>query len=79
VLVEAPGANLVSGMEWLQTAYTVWFNRRHGLSGHPLRRAITVLIDEGEPQGKMLYGYVGTANRDIVEEVWLLEEYILHL
>ncbi|HEY5707439.1 MAG TPA: hypothetical protein VIS96_17915, partial [Terrimicrobiaceae bacterium] len=34
LLVETPGANLVSGMQWLQTAYTVWFNRRHRLSGH---------------------------------------------
>jgi putative transposase len=61
LLVETPGANLVSGMQWLQTAYTVWFNRRHRLSGHLFGgRYKAVLIDEGEPQGKMLYGYVGT-------------------
>jgi len=51
LLVETPGANLVSGMQWLQTAYTVWFNRRHGLSGHLFgARCKAVLIDEGEPQ-----------------------------
>jgi REP element-mobilizing transposase RayT len=62
LLVETPRANLVSGMQWLQTAYTVWFNRRHNLSGHLFGgRYKAVLIDEGEPQGKMLYGYVGTA------------------
>ena len=32
--------DLVSGMQWLQTAYTAWFNRRHGLKRTPLRRAI---------------------------------------
>ena len=61
LLVETPRANLVKGMQWLQTAYTVWFNRRHDLTGHLFGgRYKAVLIDEGEPQGKMLYGYVGT-------------------
>ena len=26
LLAETPQANLVNGMQWLQTAYTVWFN-----------------------------------------------------
>jgi putative transposase len=61
LLIETPGADLVSGMQWLQTAYTVWFNRRHNLSGHLFGgRYKAVLIDQGEPQGKLLYGYVGT-------------------
>ena len=48
-------------MQWLQTAYTLWFNRRHKLSGHLFGgRYKAVLIDEREPQGKMLYEYVGT-------------------
>lgn len=34
VLVETPEANLVAGMRWFQTTYTVRFNRRHRLSGH---------------------------------------------
>jgi putative transposase len=61
LLVKTPRANLVSGMQWLQTAYTVWFNRRHSLSGHLFGgRYKAVLIDEGEPQSNMLYGYLGT-------------------
>ena len=61
LLVKTPGANLVSGMQWLQTAYTVWFNRRHSLSGHLFGgRYKAVLIDEGAPQSNMLYGYWGT-------------------
>ncbi|HEY5707611.1 MAG TPA: hypothetical protein VIS96_18780, partial [Terrimicrobiaceae bacterium] len=35
--------------------------RRHRLSGHLFGgRYKAVLIDEGEPQAKMLYGYLGT-------------------
>jgi hypothetical protein len=61
LLLETPGANLVSGMQWLQTAYTVWFNRRNALSGHLFGgRYKAVLIDEAEPQSNMLYGYLGT-------------------
>ena len=61
LLVKTPRANLVSGMQWLQTAYTVWFNRRHSLSGHLFGgRYKAVLIDEREPQPNMLYGYLGT-------------------
>ena len=48
LLMETPEANLVSGMRWLQTAYTGWFNRRHDLSGHLFGgRYKAVLIDEG--------------------------------
>ena len=61
LLVKTPRANLVSGMQWLQTAYTVSFNRRHSLSGHLFGgRYKAVLIDEGAPQSNMLYGYLGT-------------------
>jgi hypothetical protein len=61
LLAETSGANLVSGMQWLQTAYTVWFNRRHRLSGHLFGgRYKAVLIDQGEPESKMLFGYLGT-------------------
>lgn len=34
LLVETPQANLSAFMHKLQTAYTVYFNRRHGRSGH---------------------------------------------
>ena len=39
LLVETPEANLVSGMRWFQTTYTVRFNRRHA--------ALCVLRDAG--------------------------------
>ena len=34
LLVETPQANLVAGMRWFQTTYTMRYNRRHRLSGH---------------------------------------------
>ena len=34
LLIETPQANLVKGMHWFQTCYTVRFNARHQLSGH---------------------------------------------
>jgi REP element-mobilizing transposase RayT len=34
LLVETPGANLVRGMTWFQTTYTVRYNARHKASGH---------------------------------------------
>ncbi len=34
LLIETPKPNLVAGMRWFQTTYTVRFNRRHRVSGH---------------------------------------------
>jgi len=49
LLVETPEANLVSGMRWFQTTYTVRHNRRHRLSGHLFQgRYKAVLVDPNE-------------------------------
>ena len=34
LVVETPNANLVAGMAWLQSTYTIRLNRRHNLFGH---------------------------------------------
>ncbi|MEG0025083.1 MAG: transposase [Akkermansia sp.] len=34
ILFETIDANLVNGMKWLQTTYTMRYNRRHGYQGH---------------------------------------------
>jgi putative transposase len=34
LVVETPSANLVEGMRWLLSAYTIRLNHRHKLSGH---------------------------------------------
>ena len=50
LLVETPSANLVAGMRWFQTTYTVRFNRRHRLSGHLFQgRYKAVVVDPEEP------------------------------
>ena len=33
-LLETPEANLIAGMRWFQTTWTMRFNARHRLSGH---------------------------------------------
>jgi REP element-mobilizing transposase RayT len=34
LVVETPNANLIAGMRWLLSAYTIGLNHRHQLSGH---------------------------------------------
>ena len=49
LLMETPEPNLVAGMRWFQTTYTVRFNRRHRLSGHLFQgryKAVVVNPDE---------------------------------
>jgi hypothetical protein len=49
LLVETPEPNLVAGMRWFQTTYTVRFNRRHRLSGHLFQgRYKAVVVDPNE-------------------------------
>jgi putative transposase len=50
LVVETPRANLVQGMKWLLGTYTMWFNRRHKLSGHLFAgRYKSLLIDGATP------------------------------
>ena len=37
LVVETPNANLVAGMAWLQSSYTIRLNHRHKLIGHVLK------------------------------------------
>jgi REP element-mobilizing transposase RayT len=46
LLVETPEPNLGRGMQWLNTSYCVWFNRRHGRAGHLLQnRFKSIVVD----------------------------------
>lgn len=50
-LLETPQANLVRGMQWFQSTYTIRFNRRHRLVGHLFQgRYKAVLIDPESPE-----------------------------
>jgi len=49
LLLETPEPNLVAGMRWFQTTWTVRFNRRHGLCGHLFQgRYKAVVVNPGE-------------------------------
>jgi putative transposase len=49
LLVETPEGNLVSGMKWVQGAYTQRYNRRHRVVGHLFQgRYKAVIVDEQE-------------------------------
>jgi putative transposase len=55
-VIETPQGNLVEGMRWLLSSYTLRLNHRHKLFGHVFAgRYKAVLIDAGSP------GYVKTA------------------
>src|SRR5436190_4174809 len=49
LLVEITEANLSRAIHWLNVSYTVWFNRRHGRSGHLLQgRFKSVVVEPAE-------------------------------
>jgi len=51
LVVETPGANLVSGMKWFLGTYTSRFNRRHRLVGHLFSGRYKSLFVEGSGNG----------------------------
>lgn len=51
LLVETPEPNLVAGMRWFQTSYTVRFNRRHRVSGHLFQGRYKAVVVDPEERG----------------------------
>lgn len=51
LLIETPEANLVAGMRWFQTTYTVRFNRRHRLTGHLFQGRYKAVAVDPEERG----------------------------
>ena len=51
LVVETPGANLVSGMKWFLGTYTSRLNRRHRLVGHLFSGRYKALFVEGSGTG----------------------------
>lgn len=47
LVLETPNANLVAGMAWLQSTYTIRLNHRHKLIGHVLSAVETELQAAG--------------------------------
>src|ERR1035437_10133803 len=51
LVMETPNANLVAGMRWFLSTYTVRFNRRHKLFGHLFSGRYKSLIVDGSGTG----------------------------
>lgn len=51
LVVETPNANLVAGMAWLLSAYTIRLNHRHDLSGHVFSGRYKALLVDGSGTG----------------------------
>ncbi len=56
VVLETPNANLVAGMAWLQSTYTIRLNHRHKLFGHVFSGRYKALVVDGSG-----HGYLKTA------------------
>jgi REP element-mobilizing transposase RayT len=51
LVIETPRANLVPGMKWLLSTYTIRFNRRHKVFGHLLSGRYQALPIDGSGSG----------------------------
>ena len=51
LVLETPEANLVAGMAWLQSTYTIRLNHRHKLGGHVLSGRYKAQMVEGSGNG----------------------------
>ena len=51
LVLETPNANLVAGMAWLLSAYTIRLNRRHELFGHVFSGRYKALTVDGSGNG----------------------------
>ena len=51
LVLETPNANLVAGMAWLQSTYTIRLNHRHKLFGHVLSGRYKAQLVEGSGNG----------------------------
>ena len=60
LVVETPNANLVAGMKWFLSVYTIRFNHRHKLVGHVFSGRYKALIVDGSGNGylRMVCDYV---------------------
>ena len=51
MVIETPNGNLVAGMQWLQSTYTIRLNNRHTLAGHVLSGRYKAQLVEGSGNG----------------------------
>ena len=79
LVVETPDANLVAGMSWLLSAYSLRFNRRHRLVGHLFSGRYKSLIVEGSGDGYLKtvcdYVHLNPARANLLAPAQRLLEY----
>jgi REP element-mobilizing transposase RayT len=79
LFLSTPLANLSQSMQWLNTAYTVWFNRRHQHKGHLLQgRFKAKLVEDDAYFGELSrYIHLNPVRAEIVEkpEEWRWSSY----
>jgi putative transposase len=51
LVMETPGANLVAGMRWMLSSYTIRLNHRHKLHGHVFSGRYKALVVDGSGEG----------------------------
>jgi putative transposase len=70
LVIETPDPNLVAGMAWFQSTYTIRFNNRHRLCGHVFAGRYKSQIVEGSGSG-----YLKTAcDYERVSPEWHLDK-----
>ncbi len=58
LLLEITEPNLSRSVQWLNVSYSVWFNRRHGRSGHLLQGRFKSVVVERESWGLEVSRYI---------------------
>lgn len=58
LLLELGEANLSRAIQWLNVSYSVWFNRRHGRSGHLFQGRFKSVVVSREEWGLALSRYI---------------------
>ena len=58
LLLQTPRANISSAVAWLQTTYTIRFNRRHRRSGHLFQGRFKAHVVEADPYAVELIRYI---------------------
>ena len=83
LLIETPNGNLSAFMQRLQTAYTVYFNRRHRRAGHLMQGRFGAQLVQGDAYMLNLSRYIhlnpifvgSLANRPMRERIRVLRQY----
>jgi REP element-mobilizing transposase RayT len=58
LVVETPGANLSTAMQWLNTSYAMWFNRRAGRVGPLFQGRFKAILFDGRSEAWAVTRYV---------------------